>query len=152
MQVLRRGLQLPARERPAQNILAQASEGIAHTGWRDIGLLSLSTADYSELGPLLRAAADFAARGHVSLSLPSTRIDALDKTDLDSLQAIAPFSSFTLAPEAGTQHLRNAINKGFTDAQIVSTVSTLLKRGVQTIKLYFMIGLPGETDDDIAAS
>ncbi len=140
----------PVRERPAQNILPQASEGIAHTGWRDIGLLSLSTADYSELGPLLRAAADFAARGHVSLSLPSTRIDALDKTDLDSLQAIAPFSSFTLAPEAGTQRLRNAINKGFTDAQIVSTVSTLLKRGVQTIKLYFMIGLPGETDDDIA--
>lgn len=139
----------PVRERSPQSILGQAQAGIAATGFRDIGLLSLSTADYSALTPLLRDAAGFAAREHVSLSLPSTRIDALDKDDLDAMQAIAPFSSFTLAPEAGSQRLRNVINKGFSDEQILATVSTLLSRGVQTIKLYFMIGLPTETDEDI---
>ena len=139
----------PVRERPVKNILSQAQAGVAATGWRDIGLLSLSTADYSGLTPLLVAAAGFAAGKHVSLSLPSTRIDALEEADLTALQAIAPFSSFTIAPEAGTQRLRNAINKGFSDDQIMATVSTLLKRGVQTIKLYFMIGLPTETDEDI---
>jgi radical SAM family uncharacterized protein/radical SAM-linked protein len=140
----------PVRERPVQSIVSQLKNGFAATGWREAGLLSLSTADYGGLTPLLRAAAEFSKQEHVSLSLPSTRIDALTESDLDALQAIAPFSSFTLAPEAGTQRLRNVINKGFTDAQIMAIVAMLLKRNVQTIKLYFMIGLPTETDDDIA--
>jgi radical SAM family uncharacterized protein/radical SAM-linked protein len=140
----------PVRERPVQSILSQLKDGFAATGWREAGLLSLSTADYSGLTPLLCSAAEFSKREHVSLSLPSTRIDALTEADLDALQAIAPLSSFTIAPEAGTQRLRNVINKGFSDTQVMDTVSMLLKRNVQTIKLYFMIGLPTETDDDIA--
>jgi|WetSurMetagenome_2_1015567.scaffolds.fasta_scaffold00017_76 radical SAM family uncharacterized protein/radical SAM-linked protein len=139
----------PVRERPVGDILTQLTEGFAVTGWREAGLLSLSTADYSALTALLGNAALFAGREHVSLSLPSTRIDALTDADLDALQAIAPFSSFTVAPEAGTDRLRNVINKCFSDAQIMRTVAMLLERGVQTIKLYFMIGLPTETDDDI---
>ncbi len=139
----------PVRERPVQSLLAQMRSSIAATGWRDVSLLSLSTADYSGLPALLAGAAAFTRGDHVTLSLPSTRIDALREADLDALQAITPFSSCTIAPEAGTQRLRNVVNKGFTDDQIRGTVSTLLARGVQTIKLYFMLGLPTERAEDI---
>jgi radical SAM family uncharacterized protein/radical SAM-linked protein len=139
----------PVRERPVETLLYQIKESIAATGWRDVGLLSLSTADYSDLTPLLHGVAKITSGDHIAVSLPSTRIDALTGEDLDAIQAITPFSSFTIAPEAGTQRLRNVINKGFTDQDIFNTVESLLKRNVQTIKVYFMIGLPTESAEDI---
>jgi len=144
------GLQYrPLRERNVADIAEQIDQSLATTGWRDVGLLSLSTADYSGLTPLLKKTADITAKDHIKISLPSTRIDALTKDDLDALESVTPFSSFTIAPEAGTQRLRNVINKGFTDDTIFATVKTLLARGVQTIKLYFMTGLPSEQMTDI---
>jgi radical SAM family uncharacterized protein/radical SAM-linked protein len=140
----------PVRERPVQSLLCQMENGIAATGWRDVGLLSLSTADYSGLAPLLRSAAQSGRGGRLYISLPSTRIDALSEGDLDAMAAITPFSSFTIAPEAGSQRLRNVINKGFSDDDIYAMIARLLARNVQTIKLYFMIGLPTERDEDIA--
>jgi radical SAM family uncharacterized protein/radical SAM-linked protein len=140
----------PVRERPVQSLLCQMENSIAATGWREVGLLSLSTADYSGLAPLLHGAAQSGRGGRLKVSLPSTRIDALSESDLDTMAAITPFSSFTIAPEAGSQRLRNVINKGFSDEDIYAMVARLLKRKVQTIKLYFMIGLPTERDDDIA--
>jgi radical SAM family uncharacterized protein/radical SAM-linked protein len=139
----------PVRERVGKAIVAQMTESIAATGWRDVSLLSLSTADYSDLTWLLTESRRLTNDRHVRVSLPSTRIDALCEADLDALQAITPSSSFTIAPEAGTQRLRDVINKGFTDQDIFAMVDRLLKRKVQTIKVYFMIGLPTEQDDDI---
>jgi radical SAM family uncharacterized protein/radical SAM-linked protein len=139
----------PVREREATELAAQIEGSIAATGWRDIGLLSLSTADYSDLKRLLSETGRIAHDRHLRVSLPSTRIDALCPGALDALAAVTPLSSFTIAPEAGTQRLRDVINKGFSDKDISAMVDELLKRGVQTIKVYFMIGLPTERDDDI---
>jgi radical SAM family uncharacterized protein/radical SAM-linked protein len=139
----------PVRERTAPGIVSQMTQSIAATGWRDVSLLSLSTADYSDLTWLLTESKRLMNDRHVRVSLPSTRIDALCEEDLDALQAINPSSSFTIAPEAGTQRLRDVINKGFTDEDIFTMVDRLLKRKVQTIKVYFMIGLPTEQDQDI---
>jgi radical SAM family uncharacterized protein/radical SAM-linked protein len=139
----------PVRERAVSGLIRQMTESVAATGWRDIGLLSLSTADFSDLTRLLSETRLLTHDRHIRVSLPSTRIDALSEEDLDALQAITPFSSFTIAPEAGTQRLRDVINKGFTDKDIFAMVDTLLKRKIQTIKVYFMIGLPTEDADDI---
>jgi radical SAM family uncharacterized protein/radical SAM-linked protein len=139
----------PVRERDASCLAGQMAASVTATGWRDIGLLSLSTADYSDLKTLFSEIGRCAHDRHLRVSLPSTRIDALCAEDLDALQAITPLSSFTIAPEAGTQRLRDAINKGFSDRAISAMVEELLKRRVQTIKVYFMIGLPTERDDDI---
>jgi radical SAM-linked protein len=139
----------PVRERNVSQIINHMTQSLAETGWQDVGLLSLSTADYSNLTSLLHQTAAITKKKHIKVSLPSTRIDALSDTDLNALQATTPFSSFTVAPEAGTQRLRNVINKGFTDQEILATVQKLLERGIQTIKLYFMIGLPTEEMEDM---
>ena len=124
---------------------------IAATGWRNVGLLSLSTADSSCFTALLNAADSLKRRYHVVFSLPSTRVDALTPEQFDLLISVSPVSSLTVAPEAGSARLRRVINKEFSDEAIFATIRTLLDRGVQTIKLYFMIGLPTETEEDIAA-
>lgn len=139
----------PVRERPVEQIRDQIERSIKTTGWRDVGLLSLSTGDYGGLDPLLRSLRSSARRDHVSYSLPSTRIDSLGETQLDNLHAVSNSSSFTIAPEAGSQRLRDVINKGFTQEQILRTVDLLMARNVQTLKLYFMVGLPTETPEDI---
>ncbi len=139
----------PIRERKTQDLISQLNESIDNTGWRDVGLLSLSTADYSDLKNLLSQTGAIVRDRHIDVSLPSTRIDALCDADIDLLKSVAPFSSFTIAPEAGTQRLRDVINKGFTDKNIFEMVDSLIKRKVQTIKLYFMIGLPTERPEDI---
>jgi radical SAM family uncharacterized protein/radical SAM-linked protein len=141
----------PVRERSAAALGREVESGIAATGWRDVGLLSLSTADYSALPSLLTAAASTGRRCRTSFSLPSTRIDALSAEQFDRLASISTVSSLTIAPEAGSERLRRVINKEFSDEAVFAAVRTLLGRGVQTIKLYFMTGLPGENDDDRAA-
>jgi radical SAM family uncharacterized protein/radical SAM-linked protein len=140
----------PVRERETQDILDHTESACASTGWREIGLLSLSTADYSCITDLLQAAMDMGRR-HFDVSMPSTRIDSLTHQQIDMLDAIAKTSSFTLAPEAGSARLRRIINKDFSDEAIFEAVKMLMRRNVQTLKLYFMIGLPTEESGDIDA-
>ena len=139
----------PVRQRKPGALLEEIETGIAATGWRDIGLLSLSTADYSYLSALLRSAATLKDRYRAGIALPSTRIDALTADQFALLASVTPVSSLTIAPEAGSNRLRRVINKDFSDEVIFSMVQTLLDSNVQTIKLYFMIGLPTERDEDI---
>lgn len=141
----------PVRERSVSSIIGQMTQGMIHNGWGSAGLLSLSTADYSGFQQLLEQSKHVSELSNTRLSLPSTRIDALNEQLLQALNACAPATSFTIAPEAGSQRLRDVINKDFTEETILQTVKTLLRNNIQTIKLYFMIGLPTETDDDIAA-
>lgn len=141
----------PIRERNPQDIIKQIRSGIDATGWREIGLLSLSTADYSCISGLLRAARKLKESYHISLGLPSTRIDALSEEQMDLYESVTSTSSLTIAPEAGSMRLRRVINKDFTDETIYETVKRLLDRNVQTLKLYFMVGLPTECQDDIDA-
>jgi len=141
----------PVREKDMALIRAQVECGVRGTGWRDVGLLSLSTADYSGIAELLSSTRGVKQEFHLRMSLPSTRIDALTAEQLDELNAVSPITSFTIAPEAGSQRLRRVINKDFTDEAVFDTVRLLLERNAQTIKLYFMTGLPTETDEDIQA-
>jgi radical SAM family uncharacterized protein/radical SAM-linked protein len=141
----------PVREKTAEALLREIEEGISATGWRDVGLMSLSSADYSCFGELLAGSRSLKDRYHIAFSLPSTRIDALTGEQIDLLTAGSQVSSMTIAPEAGSERLRTVINKDFTDEAIYRVVTALLSRNVQTIKLYFMIGLPTETQEDIDA-
>lgn len=141
----------PVRERPPADLTRQIESSLAATGWDEIGLLSLSTADYSGLPELLRSGRQLKNDAHVGISLPSTRVDALDEEELELVRDVSGGASFTIAPEAGSPRLRGVINKDFTDRQILDTVQRLLRRNVRTLKLYFMIGLPSETDEDIDA-
>lgn len=139
----------PVRERQAGDLFMQIREGVKNTGLREIGLLSLSTADYSGLTPLLNTADQLRHESRLSISLPSTRIDALDAKQMHLLNRAVPASSMTIAPEAGSQRLRDIINKDFTEEAIIDAVEKLLQNNIQTLKLYFMIGLPGEEGADI---
>jgi radical SAM family uncharacterized protein/radical SAM-linked protein len=139
----------PERERPATEIFAEVSANTKSTGWREVGLLSLSTADYTQLTALLKSALSLKTSSHVEVSVPSTRIDALTEEQFGMLSDISNQSSITIAPEAATERLRTVINKGFTDAQIFDMVRMLFDKGIQTLKLYFMIGLPTETQQDV---
>jgi len=141
----------PVRERASSSIHEYITEGVKKTGWRDVGLLSLSTADYSCFTDLIGRSLAAKNDNRLSLSLPSTRIDALSEEQLQQLHRLSPISSITIAPEAGSWRLRKVINKDFSDESIYSTVATLLSKNVQTIKLYFMIGLPTETTEDVDA-
>jgi len=141
----------PVRERSVVDIRSQIERNIASTGWRDIGLLSLSTADYTCLPQLLAETKALVSEHHIDVAIPSTRIDALTDTQLDLLDELCGTSTFTIAPEAGSMRLRTIINKDFTDEAIFNVVDMLMRKNIQTLKLYFMLGLPGETDDDIEA-
>jgi len=141
----------PVRERAPEAIRGQLERCFASTGWRDVGLLSLSTADYSAFPELLDCAAQLMKRHRMDVSIPSTRIDALTEEHLRMLDAVSPSPSFTIAPEAGSRRLRTAVNKDFSDEAIFQAVDILMRRNTQTLKLYFMIGLPTETTEDIEA-
>ncbi len=141
----------PVRERTVSSILTQITDGIAATGWDETGLLSLSTADYSCFSSLIHAIEQAQHSLSFRASLPSTRVDALADADVHTLNTLSSATSFTIAPEAGSRRLRNVINKDFTEETILSTVALLLENNVQTLKLYFMIGLPTEDDGDIEA-
>jgi radical SAM family uncharacterized protein/radical SAM-linked protein len=141
----------PVREREAENVFTTIKTGVSETGFKDVGLLSLSTADYSCLSGLLELASEIKEMYHISLSLPSTRIDSLTDDQLKQLDSVSPVSSMTIAPEAASIRLRKVINKDFTNEAIFETVGKLLANNIQTLKLYFMIGLPTETPEDIDA-
>ncbi|AXA35201.1 MAG: TIGR03960 family B12-binding radical SAM protein [Candidatus Hydrogenedentota bacterium] len=138
----------PLRERSPQQILEIAREGIRNTGYEEISLLSLSSADYSQIIPLTRLLrAEFAQRG-ISLSLPSLRINAFDVELADEIGSVRK-SGFTFAPEAGTERLRRVINKVVDEERFERTIEEVLKRGWRTLKFYFMCGLPTETQEDL---
>lgn len=139
----------PQRERAPEEIRNIVQEALQQTGFEELSLLSLSTADYCSILPLLKVLKDeFAESDKLAISFPSTRVDALTPELLQEVQPVRR-TGFTMAPEAGTQRLRDVINKGVTDQQIIDTCKNVLKLGWSSIKLYFMIGLPTETDDDI---
>ena len=139
----------PVREKPVDQIAKQIHGGVTSTGWDDVSLLSLSTADYSKFGDLLCAVGNEVSDNDIRVALPSTRIDAVTQDEFKLLDTLSPSSSLTIAPEAGSQRLRNVINKNFSRETIISMVKELMKNSVQTLKLYFMVGLPTETEADI---
>ena len=137
----------PLRERPAHVAIAAADAILRATGYEEIGLTSLSTADYTHVA----AVATEIRRQHpdIHVSIPSTRVDAFT-VDLTDALGTARRNGFTFAPEAGSQRMRDAINKGVTDDEIVRCAELAFSRGWSTLKFYFMVGLPGETMDDVA--
>lgn len=141
----------PVREKEMALVKEQTEQGVLCTGWRDVGLLSLSTADYSRFTPLLDSMNTMKVNHHLKMSIPSTRIDALSGEQLNALNSVCPVTSFTIAPEAASARLRKVINKDFSDEAIFQTVELLLSRNLTTLKLYFMLGLPTESEEDIQA-
>jgi len=138
----------PVRERSLEKIIDISNKSIASTGYEDVSLLSLSTGDYCSLTPLLERLMEKYESRHISVSFPSLRASALTP-ELVGLVKKVRKTGFTIAPEAGSQRLRDVINKNINEEDIFHSVNTALSMGWQVIKLYFMAGLPTETDDDI---
>lgn len=138
----------PVRERMPHSVLRHAQEGLNLTGFGDLSLLSLSSGDYSCLGPLLKALMDKQARDKIALSLPSLRVDTLDPEWFEQIKRVRK-TGFTIAPEAGNDRLRARINKTITNEDILRMAGAVYGAGWNLIKLYFMIGLPGETEEDL---
>lgn len=141
---------LPVRIRSVDEIVNAARDALAATGYREISLLSLSTSDYPHLDELIdRLNAEFADR-HVSISLPSLRVGSQLK-QLPKLTSNVRKGGLTIAAEAGSERLRRAMNKGITEADMIDGVRAAYEAGWRSVKVYFMAGLPGETDEDLAA-
>jgi len=138
----------PVRERTPDTIVRLARESIDATGYDEVSLLSLSTADYSQIEPLCDALLEEFDGQHVSLSLPSLRVDSFSVALCEKVSRVRK-SGITLAPEAGTQRLRDVINKPVTDSHIEEAVRAAFAAGHQSVKAYFMIGLPTETEADL---
>ena len=141
----------PVRERSVEEIVAAVGEMIRNTGFEEVSLLSLSSSDYRDIGPLVDAiAANF---GHLNLniSLPSLRIETTSVDLMDKLKAAGRRGGFTLAPEAATERMREIINKPVSTEQLLTTAREIYSRGWRTLKLYFMIGHPAETLEDVQA-
>ena len=140
----------PVRERSAYTLLQQAEKTLAATGYDEISLLSLSTSDYGRLSGLMTQLIARCRSSHIAVSLPSFRAGSLPPELMAQIRQIRK-TGFTIAPEAGSQRLRNAVNKNITQEDIASTVADAFSLGWQVVKLYFMIGLPTETEDDLGA-
>jgi len=138
----------PVREKSVVRLEKLAKDIIASTGYGELSLASLSTSDYSELKQLTEILTDEFRQSRVSLSLPSLRIDAFSLELAKKVQEIKK-SGLTFAPEAGTQRLRDVINKGVTVQDLLTSVKDAFSSGWKTVKLYFMIGLPTETYEDV---
>ena len=138
----------PVRERNPLEIVRIAETGLTETGFEDLSLLSLSSGDYTCVLPLLRELIARVKGRHVAVSFSSLRIDRVISLLMEEIKKVRK-TSFTIAPEAGSQRLRHIINKGLTDDQILSTARDIYEGGWNLIKLYFMIGLPYEVDSDI---
>ncbi len=138
----------PVRERKPETLLRLAQELVDNTGYSEISLTSLSSADYSCLKDIVSRLIDQFKDQGVSVSLPSLRIDSFSIELAQEVQKVRK-SGLTFAPEAGTQRLRDVINKGVTEKDLEEAVGAAFRAGWSGVKLYFMIGLPTETDDDI---
>ncbi|MFH0997837.1 MAG: TIGR03960 family B12-binding radical SAM protein [Pseudomonadota bacterium] len=140
----------PVRERSVHTLMQQAENALAATGYDELSLLSLSTSDYGCMPELMARLIARCAPEHIAVSLPSFRAGTLTPELMTQIKQIRK-TGFTIAPEAGSQRLRNVINKNISHEDIVSTVRDAFSLGWQVIKLYFMIGLPTETDEDLSA-
>lgn len=138
----------PVREKEPETLLAQAEELVRSTGWGEISLTSLSSSDYSEIGELISRLVDRYGPEKINVSLPSLRVDAFSVELAKEVQRVRR-SSLTFAPEAGTQRLRDVINKGVTEENLMEAVTAAFRAGWSSVKLYFMIGLPTETREDL---
>ncbi len=138
----------PLRERSLENILNLSQESISNTGYEEISFSSLSTGDYSNLLPLIRTFNNMCSGSNISISLPSLRVGSVSQDTLKEIKSVRK-TGFTIAPEAGTKRIRDIINKDFTEEEYENTLEKLFTEGWQKIKLYFMIGLPTETHEDI---
>ncbi len=139
----------PVRERSITGVGEMVERGLAATGFAEVGLLSLSSADHSEIGAIATGLADRYAGTNTSLSLPSTRVDAFNVTLANELSRNGRRSGLTFAPEGGSERLRRVINKMVSREDLIRTVSTAYEHGWRQVKLYFMCGLPTETDEDV---
>jgi len=140
----------PVRERHPLEILRTAECGLNETGFEDLSLVSLSSGDYSCVIPLLKELMARVADRHVAVSFSSLRMDSVVSELMKEIKKVRK-TSFTVAPEAGSQRLRDIINKGLTDDQILEAAKQIYEGGWNLIKLYFMIGLPYEQDSDLMA-
>ncbi len=140
----------PVRERSLEDLIEIARKSLKTTGYSDISLLSLSTGDYSDLPQLMERLLDLGQGNCNAISLPSIRAEKLTPQVMEIIQKVRK-TGFTIAPEAGSQRLRDIINKNLTEESITSTVQNALNLGWKNIKLYFMMGLPFETSEDIEA-
>ncbi len=138
----------PTRERDVNFLKDRAAKMLAATGYEEISLSSLSSSDYSHLPELLDYLLEECDKRHVNISLPSLRIDAFSLDVMSKVQDVRK-SSITFAPEAGTQRLRDVINKGLTEEVILKGAGDAFKGGWNKVKLYFMLGLPTETEEDM---
>lgn len=140
----------PVRERSLKKLISLSDASVAATGYEDMSLLSLSTGDYSCILPLMENMMSRYANQRIAISLPSLRAGTLTPSLMNLVKKVRK-TGFTIAPEAGSQRLRDVINKNITEKDIIDTVNDAFLLGWQVVKLYFMVGLPTETDDDIEA-
>lgn len=139
----------PVREKSSAVVNEQAKKLCKSTGYDEISLCSLSTSDYSHIDKLIPEMFEWALKDNINVSLPSLRVDNFSDELIEELQKVRR-SGLTFAPEAGTQRLRDAINKNVTEAEVLETSKKAFRGGWTSVKLYFMMGLPTETFDDIA--
>jgi radical SAM family uncharacterized protein len=139
----------PVRERSIETIGAMVQRGVEATGFTEVGLLSLSSADHSEINEVAKDLADCYEGTNTGLSLPSTRVDAFNVTLANELSRNGRRSGLTFAPEGGSERMRKVINKMVTEDDLIRTVSTAYANGWRQVKLYFMCGLPAERDEDV---
>lgn len=138
----------PIREKSVETINAQSKALIDSTGYDELSLCSLSTSDHSQVNEMLTSLIDWTVNDKISLSLPSLRVDNFSDELVDKLNKVRK-SGLTFAPEAGTQRLRDVINKNVTQEEVINTCTKAFDNGWTTVKLYFMMGLPTETMEDI---
>ncbi len=139
----------PVRERSITGIGEMVERGLAATGFEEVGLLSLSSADHSEIADITRGLADRYEGTQTGLSLPSTRVDAFNIDLANELTRNGRRSGLTFAPEGGSERIRKVINKMVTEEDLINTVAAAYGAGWRQVKLYFMCGLPTETDEDV---
>lgn len=140
----------PVREKSTERIIEQVIDGVSSSGWEEVALTSLSSSDHSQIKQLLLTLEKLTGCNNTSLSLPSLRVDSLDE-ELTRLMNNMQQTGMTIAPEAGSQRLRDIINKNITEEEILKGISIALANGWRVLKLYFMIGLPFEEWSDIEA-
>src|ERR687895_1012098 len=141
----------PVRERSITTIGDMVEGGIRASGLNEVGLLSLSSADHSEIGEVAKGLADRYEGTNTSLSLPSTRVDAFNIDLANEFSRNGRRSGLTFAPEGGTERLRKVIKNMVSEDDLIATVAAAYGHGWRQVKLYFMCGLPTETDEDVLA-
>ncbi len=138
----------PYREKKIDTIINETKALCENTGYDEVSLASLSTGDYKEIEPLLSGLTEYTSKNGINLSLPSLRVDRFSEGVVREISGVRK-SGLTFAPEAGSQRLRNVINKNVTEEDVMSSVKIAFEGGYTAVKLYFMLGLPTETDEDV---